>query len=970
MRTVMDNLTESQKRAIAASGGEFVVKAGAGTGKTRVLVNKYLEVFNAGILSGMTPEETAASILTVTFTKRAAKEMTVRLAKAIGDEQVRNSSISTIDAFCLKFLKENAFLSGFDPDFKVLDEIESKLIFRKVSARILEEEVSWSLDIDHSREAFMNDAFALINSLKQRMISPEKFIRHKKDNEELHRTIYLLYRAYEEHIEKENNLDFSKLLTLTYLVLKDNAELRQKIQSRYMHVLVDEYQDTNPAQVALLRLIAQPQNNYFVVGDEKQSIYGFRGAQPRHIVEYFKDLPDENRVILNHNFRSPEPIPSLVNSIFKDQLDDYHPIESRAEGRANVELFLADDKLQEADFTANRVREFLDSGYAPHDIVVLFRGVKNCREYEDALRKLNIDTITVGGMGFYLQPEIKDMLSILIVIDNPYSERDLFRMLGSPVFGIPDSEIAQIASMKEKGETLYHALMKYDSENAGRIKEFISYFRKRKINLTLMELIGEIIESSGLLYWASSKPGGRYSRQMSNLNKFIHNARYFESRNIFTTLADFVDYLRQLEEADIVEPEARPRAKGLVHLMSIHQSKGLEFPIVFISNVSCANFPAQKRMDRYHFYEKHGLVIRDNSSESYYEKNIKGMLYAQHNQEERRLLYVAMTRAKEHLVISGYGNSRKKTSSFMEYFLEAGKDGYTVKKEIKGHLNYIKNHMSAAEDALPARKVTGSLIKKFSDASSSLGIPRYFKDREIPGEFSVTQVETYAKCPNLYYLRYVLRIPEVPPDEGFSPQLFGSVIHRMLQEYYILPGMDEVSKMKAKAVSLIITSGITSDCYNKYYREPLEAITGSLKGSVMLKAKRDVLFTEKPFALKIGGVLIKGTIDRLDRAEGGAELIDYKTSKSTGTKEHSLQVGIYKLAAETVLGQKVKKISLYFLRNNKIAAVRGPAFLQLKLKSIIEGMRNEIFFPFRSEMCGFCPYSGFCGRGGKLTKKS
>ncbi|GAI79861.1 unnamed protein product, partial [marine sediment metagenome] len=312
-----------------------------------------------------------------------------------------------------------------------------------------------------------------------------------------------------------------------------------------------------------------------------------------------------------------------------DKFKDYHPITGTAPGRAEIELFLGENRNEEAEFIAGRVRDFLSAGYKHRDIVVLFRGVKNAIEYEEALKRLNISTVTVGGAGFYEQREIKDILAMLFVIDNPHSEKELVRTLRSPAFGVRNSELAGLAALREKGETLFNAVCRIDNRKILKAKAFIEHFRKVKNNLSLAELINEMLVKSGLIYWAVSKTGGRNSRQMSNLNKFVQLARKFESRNIFTALSDFSDYLRQLDEMDVVEPEARPRAEGVVNLMSIHQAKGLEFPVVFVSNVAVQNFPGRKGMDKFHFTKERGLIINDDDKNSAYSRLLKDKLYLQ-----------------------------------------------------------------------------------------------------------------------------------------------------------------------------------------------------------------------------------------------------------------------------------------------------------------------------------------------------
>lgn len=965
MHQIKEKFTSQQRQAVNSPEGEFVVKAGAGTGKTRVLVYKFLNIYENQIKKGLSPVKTCDSILTVTFTNRAAKEMIERLSKIIPEQALRASHISTIDSFCTRFLRENAFYLGLDSEFRVIDQIESKLLFKKIGAKVLDNEINTPLEIEHSIDIFLNDSFSLINSLKQNLISPEQFFKYRKENVNINRAIYLLYKRYEEYLNRENMFDFGKLLFSTYNILKSHKQILKKIQNKFKYVLIDEYQDTNPAQVNLMRLIASPHNNYFVVGDEQQSIYGFRGAVPDHIVDFFSKQSGSRKVVLNSNFRSPEPLTTLVNKVFEKRLDNYHHIKSSVKGKAEIELFLGENRGEEAQFVARRIKQFLEQGYTPNDIVVLFRGVKNCREYEEELKKINIPSITVGGMGFYQQPEIKDILSFLLTIDNSHMDREILRVMMSPCFGMKDSEISHIAGLRENNQSLYKAMVNSNNSKAKKITDFVDRFRKRRKESTLVDLINEIMYESGLIYTAVSKTGGKKSRQMSNLKKFLRLARRFESRSVMSSFTDFAEYLRQLEEADIVEPEAKPKAKGVVHLMTIHQAKGLEFPVVFIANVSRRNFPTTKRMDRYHFLKEHGLIIRDRKKDSRYNKIIKDRLYSQHHQEERRLLYVAMTRMKKNLIISGQKNNTGKISKYLTYFLSEKDKKYRIKKELqdyikKAEMPEIKLDDTRKQKQKDFRKIKEDITKKYSN----LGLPEYIlKDSETE-EFSVTQLQTYALCPAMYNFRYRLKIPEPPEKEKYSPTIFGSSVHRMLQEYYNFGNIKNRQEMKEKITSLILASGVESREFNKYYSQKTKQVVEGLFNSDILAHSDKVICTEKPFILKMNESIIKGIVDRVDRIKGGAAIVDYKTSKSVDTSPYELQMGIYKDAVQKILNIEVKKITLAFVRKGILRDVSVSQSIQGRLEKIINGIKNEQFDWKENKFCKNCPYKFLCQEKG------
>ncbi|MGM0440836.1 MAG: ATP-dependent helicase [Elusimicrobiota bacterium] len=959
--------TDQQFKAVKSTPGKFVVKAGAGTGKTRVLVNKYINIYENNLEKNISAQELCSSILTVTFTKRAASEMKERLSNEISEDVLRSAQISTIDGFCSRFIKENSFRVGIDPEFRVLDAVESNLFFRKVGLNILENKIDWSLDIDESREDFLADAFALINKLKQRLITPKDFKSNKKNNPNIHRAIYALYKNYETKLSENNFMDFGKLLTTTYSIIKSDNRIKKEIQEKYKYILVDEYQDTNPAQVNLLKVIAQPQNNYFAVGDEQQSIYGFRGARPQHIMDYYSELPDNRKVVLTRNFRSQEPIPQVINTVFEEELTSYHPIECSIPGKGNVELFLGEDRKKEAEFVALRVKKLLSEGYNPQDIVVLFRGVKNCQDYEEALRNLNINSVTIGGTGFYKQPEIKDLISFIILIENPFSERELVRILRSPAFGVKDSEIAKIAGANGKDRNLFENLKNSNLEAAERLVNLIRYFRSERNSTDIVTLLNELLEKSGLIYWALSRPGGKSSREMTNIKKFISKARSYAQKNVFTTLIDYAHHLRKIEQAQIGEPEARPQVEEVVHLMSIHQAKGLEFPVVFVSNISRANFPGQKKMDRYHFNKKLGLVIRDNDRNSLYSTYLKPRLYKNHNQEERRLLYVALTRAQEKLIITGQKNFRGKISKFMNYFLTKKEKKFELKNGLKKNITRIKKNPK-----LDRRKDSGIISKSKKELKktmksrdikkyiNNLGLPVYFKNREVKKEFSVTELETYSNCPLLYKFRYKHRVPKPPGKGEFSPTLFGSSVHRMLEEYVKLKNFESRLEMEEKIRELILKSGIKKNIYQKFYKKKVKNAVENIYKSGILNSKKDIIYSEKPFVLKYNNCYIKGTVDRVDNVSGSTVLIDYKTSSTAHTAPYKLQLSIYTKALKEVFNLKNIKCKLYFVNLNKLVLVNKIRFLNRRLNSLIKGIQYEKFPSRKGKSCRYCPYRKLC----------
>ncbi|MGM0568139.1 MAG: ATP-dependent helicase [Elusimicrobiota bacterium] len=952
----MADFTPSQKKAIKSTDGVFIVRAGAGTGKTRVLINKYIKIYNSLIKKGFDGKKACDSILTVTFTKRAAKEMLERLKNKIDAEHLRYAHISTIDAFCSRLLKENAYIAGLDSKIEIIEGIESKLLFIKIGESILENEISFPIGTEMSKEKFLNESYTLINTLKQRLVSPEEFLEISGSKSSINNVLYKLYKNYESYLTKENLMDFGKLLFTACRLMKSSPKIRKDIQKKFIHVLVDEYQDTNPAQLELLNIISKPQNNFFAVGDEKQSIYGFRGAEPEYIIKHYNNLPPDRKTTLAENFRCRSSIPELINTVFSRVIKDYNKIKcARTQGKADIEVFLAKSRRQEAEYVAARVKQFLNSGYKPSEIALLFRGVKNCGEYEQAMRKLNIGTVTVGGTGFYRQPEIKDIMAMVACAENPHSQRELLRVMRLPIFAFRDSEIASILCKKNKKDTLYGLILKSKDKKAIKLKEFTEKFRNLKNEVSLPELIERMLCESGIIYRAGAQSGGSNSRQLSNIRKFIRQARNFSSKNIFSTLSDFREYLREIEQAGILEAEAKPKAKDVVYLMSIHQAKGLEFPVVLLPNIAPSNFPARMNISDFHFSKDKGLIIKDNSKNSFFTKHIKTKLASDHNKEERRLLYVAMTRPEQKLLISGYQNSRGRISKYMGYFFKKEKDEYLLKDNIKKYVRHIKEFQPP-----PAEKEEKECEKKekeaFLRATETLGLPPFYKTKEVPSEFSATQLQTYNECPKKYNYIYNIGIPKPPAEEGFSSLLFGTAVHRMLAEYYKYGGLNTFQKMKEKITSLIISSGMSSKTFSLYYKGKTEKTLRNIFDLNILKKPENVIFVEKPFVIKMKNAYVKGTIDRVDAPKDTAELIDYKTSYSTDTYKFRIQMAVYEIALREIFNINPGSSNIYFLRRGKIKAVPVIKDALLEINNIISSIQAEKFSPRKGKHCKNCSF--------------
>lgn len=1009
----MRDLTLEQKRAVDEVEGTVCLKAGAGTGKTSVLVNRYLNIFSNLLEKEVSPEEAIESILAVTFTNKAAGEMRQRLEGELKNMSLprevlgRKAYISTIDSFCTRLLRENALEVGLEPNFRVINEIEAKILFCKKGKSLLEEGKLPRVTIDQWLEDFLSGIYEYVQELRNKAISPSEFLRQipKAKGEEKRNLAHLIaevYASYEEELRRRHYFDFSGILLETLHLLKKNAKIREKYQKQFRYVLVDEYQDTTPLQDKLLR---QFSHNYFVVGDVKQSIYAFRGAKPENIEDFSKE--SELSLSLTKNFRSFNQILKVINKALDKEIPDYEPIISEKEGEGNAcEIFLGESQEEEAEFIAQRILQLLreyrlgnpiikeDRGRSLElkDISILLRGIKTpVGIYEEALRRHGIPFVTTGGTGYYERPEIRDLVALLCTINNPFDDISIVRLLRSPIFRIKNSSLSSLArvfpereiedeeKMVRKRFPLYDALGKLDGldiveEDKKAIRKcraFLERFFLEKSRCSLGELVYKAISQSNYFHYAQSLPATQGKRTLANIKKFFNLVQEFEERNIFSTLEDFIAYVQEVTEQEVVESEAKPGEENAVHLMSIHQAKGLEFSIVFLANVKDKAFPFVGGTFPFYAYDEESII----STREERKGRRRGI-----DAEEKRLLYVSLTRPREKLIITGTRSRQGKVSPFMSYFLnEKGeiKEEFSSLIEERREKFLEERKIWEKEIYLLARREKGIerlSLEEIRKAvfSSYESIPSH--EISLPS-FTVTQLATFDQCPLRYKYLYVFNLPPDPglerekEEEMIEESTFGTVIHKTLEEYILSRKEGEEwreSELISKFRSLAKAHGITDrEIRNVYEREAKSILLRFLDNSE--NQIGNIVRVEQPFHLFIEDCEIRGIIDRIDRSSGnGYHIIDYKTNRQKNEQPYVLSMQLYKWGAEKVLGYSpVEKLSLYWLRHNELAKIEiGKDMehnLENKVKIIIKKIKEEDFeLVAPPKGCEFCDYRAIC----------
>ena len=601
MEKILKDLNSSQKEAVEKIDGPLLVLAGAGSGKTKTITSRLAYLLKIGI--------DPANTLTLTFTNKAAREMRERALSLI-DDTIYPPLLCTFHKFGLLFLKFHIERLDRSNSFVIIDTDDKKRILKTFNSELPVSSIA-------------NE----ISRYKNSLIEPETAIeRAQLPN---FKKIAFIYKKYQDYLKEKNLVDFDDLLVLTYKILDENSDLCQEISQRYQYIMIDEYQDTNELQHLLIKKLCLTHNNICVVGDEDQSIYGWRGANIKNILEFHKHFPDTKIIKLEKNYRSTENILKAANSLIAHNRNRLGKKLEATLGKGKpIILYDSKDEKEEAEKIANRIKELLNSGTSASDIAVLFRINALSRSLEEGLNKAKIPYKLVGAMRFYERAEIKDIISYIRIIANPYDDFSLKRVINRPRRGIGKVTIDKIeksAFKKQKPILSYLSEATEDEltsligrKNYKTIKEFIDSieFLKKVSDESIYSFIDEIENIFELRKYYESLPDGM--ERALNIDEFYGVFRDFIKQNPGSELDDFLNELSLQSDQDQIDSDS-------ISIMSIHASKGLEFKHLFVIGMEEGFFP----------------LTGDGSD----------------IEEERRLGYVAITRAKEELVLS-YARSR------------------------------------------------------------------------------------------------------------------------------------------------------------------------------------------------------------------------------------------------------------------------------------------------------------------------
>ena len=599
----LEELNERQREAVLYNDGPLLIIAGAGAGKTKTLTTKIAYLIEK---KNVAPE----NILAITFTNKAAKEMKDRLFKTIG-QNAKYLEVSTFHSFGLKLLRENYDALGYDKNFVIMDSDDSLTVVKKII-----KDIGYDPKIYNPR-AIRNK----ISSCKNEMTTPEAYERYAASDFE--KVVQEVYAKYEKKLQRNNSVDFDDLLLLPIELFKKNPDILNKYQDLYQYILIDEYQDTNEAQYILTKMLSAKNRKITCVGDDSQSIYSFRGANYKNILNFEKDYKDAKTILLEQNYRSTSNILDAANQVIKNNKmrKDKNLWTSRGIGE-KIKYYRAYNERDEAQYVIRKIKELTNRNVEYKDIAVLYRTNAQSRVLEEEMLKENLPYRVIGSFYFYSRKEIKDLIAYLRLIHNSKDNVSLLRVINTPKRGIGLKTIENLTIQADAmGVSIYEAI---SSGKELEFKNLIEKLKEMSKDLTLTELIDKVLDASGMKKELEDEKTLEAEVRLENLEEFKSITKTFEEREGLISLEDFL-----LEISLISDVEEYKDDPNRISLMTVHSVKGLEFDHVFVVGMEEGIFP-------------HINSLMDNSE----------------LEEERRLCYVAITRAKDdlHLV-----NARRRT---------------------------------------------------------------------------------------------------------------------------------------------------------------------------------------------------------------------------------------------------------------------------------------------------------------------
>ncbi len=681
MNNMLDKLNERQKEAVLATEGPVLVLAGAGSGKTTVLVNRIAYMISEKHIRPW-------NILAITFTNKAAREMKDRIERLLGDT-AKDMWIGTFHSVCVRILRSCIDLLGYSRDFVIYDTADTKTVMK---------ECLRELDIDEKSFPVRN-VLSIISNAKNDLMDAATFENVYKSDYRMS-IIAKIYYRYQTKLRKNNAVDFDDIILNTVKILSENPDVLSKYQDKFRYILVDEYQDTNNSQYLLINLLAQANRNLCVVGDDDQSIYKFRGANIGNILNFEDDYSDVQKITLDQNYRSTQNILDAANSVISNNKGRMGKSLWTSNGDGNrVYVYTGTNEYDEARYIARQIKKHFDEQGSFSDCAILYRTNAQSRVIEEMLMRESVPYKVLSGLRFYDRKEIKDIIAYLRVVYNPNDDVSLARIINEPKRKIGNATLEKARNIaREKETSLYDVISHADDypEFKTAIKKLLSFSEiiqsliKLKDTVTIEELTGRILNDTGYMPALVMEDTTESKTRIENLGEFISVITEFEkNEETGNTLGEFLENISLVDENE-----------DSAVLMTIHSAKGLEFPIVFLSGLEEGLFPGMRSMES------------DDDIE-----------------EERRLCYVAITRAKEQLYITKtisrtiHGKTMPTTAS--RFFKEIPVEYLEDKTTLQPKVAKVMQDLGVRNAAAPKKEVY--MTKGFGSSVKSSGSTDYSK---------------------------------------------------------------------------------------------------------------------------------------------------------------------------------------------------------------------------------------------------
>lgn len=964
MDKVLEGLNKQQVQAVKHGDGPLLIIAGAGTGKTRVITQRIAWLINQGLAK-------TDEILALTFTDKAAKEMQERV-DILMPYGYTDIWISTFHAFGDRLLRENALVAGLNPDFKVLARSESAVFFRE---HLFEFTLNYYRPLAEPTR-FIEALISFFSRAKDEDISAEEYLKYAQDfmikvkagpqdnaNEELavqQMEVAAAYVKYQELLAKEGLVDFGNQFYLSLQLLRQHPLILQNYQKQFKYILVDEFQDTNFAQFQIVKLLAGAVKNITVVADDDQCIYRWRGAAYSNVLNFIEEFPAAEKITLIQNYRSTQAILDssyqLIQYNNPERFEikakiDKHLIGLTKEGAKPCHLHF-DTHSAETDNVSKIIEDKVSLGkFKYRDFAILVRSNSDAQGFIQSLNMLNIPWQFSGNQGLYGRGEVKLCINFLRVIANPSDSLSLYYLVSSEVYKADLTDLTLCNHFaRRRNRTLYDVfndlekiteLGQLKDDTKEKIKQVLSdieKFMQVSRDETTGRLLYSFLTDTGYLKYLTHNPSLEKETKIQNIAKFFNQVRDFELVAKEDRVISFIRHLNLLIESGDDPPTVEADLdQDAVNILTIHKAKGLEFRVVFLVSLVQGKFPLPKRSQQ---IELPDVLIKEVLPTGDF-----------HTQEERRLFYVGMTRAKDELYLTSaedYGGKRlRKVSQFV---LEAlGKQpGEGIEKKKTAAIESIKRFA-------PVKELPKTAAQKIPE------------DKLV--SLSYYHIDDYLTCPLKYKYVNILRVPIME----HHTVIYGRAMHEAVSQYLLrkLNGhkvtIDEV--LDCFEANFDPQGFLDVSHQEERFRIGREALVRFYKDE---EARKSIpKFIEKEFSFVIGDNKITGRFDRIDMEQDGAVIMDFKTSAIKTQKDadkrvkESKQLALYALAYQHIFGVLPVAVALYFLEPGIIGryeiAEDDLDDAKEDIMTVSSGIRQQSF-PAKPEFkaCTYCAYNQIC----------